>query len=98
MVKVARFERMLLEDVRQVCIENGFYTCGNNEEYENMFDMVDKYNYCCDTQNKRDKMLYNIASDIYNHSDKTIKSKWNIYDIMWLFNKKVIFTAFRIDN
>ena len=95
-MKIVRFERMLNEDVKQVCIENSFYTCGNNTEYDNMFSMVDRYNYQCDTQSKRDKMLYNIANDIYNHSSKNIQTDWSVEDIMWLFNKKVIFTTFSI--
>lgn len=49
------------EKVRQMCINEQYYTCGDNAEYSNMFDMCEKATTVTDVKA--------IASDIFNHSD-----------------------------
>lgn len=49
--------------VRNICIENGYYTRGDNEAYSKMLDSInvkDEFN---------DEKLKSVAVDIYNHSD-----------------------------
>lgn len=53
------------EKVRHWCIQNNYYTCGNNSEYSKMLDMCDDY----DKQEASDELIINIAQNIWNHSD-----------------------------
>lgn len=49
------------DDVRKLCIEKNFYTCGDCKAYENMFSMcgiIKDYEH-----------LANIAQDIVDHTD-----------------------------
>lgn len=52
----------IVSEVREMCIKYRLYTCGDCEEYSNMFDtLVDNYT---------DKdILVRTANDIYYHSD-----------------------------
>ena len=71
--------------VRQVCIDNDLYTCGDNEDYSNMLDCV--RNSYPDAEN-----LYLIAMDIQKHSkDQTITN------IMYLLENKAVTTTFEIE-
>ena len=45
--------------VRAMCIRNDYYTCGTNEDYDNMF---------CKCENNSN--VLEIAEDILQHSDK----------------------------
>ena len=48
--------------VQQMCIQHSFYTCGDNEDYEELFFFVEHYRPTL--QN-----LILAAQDIYEHSD-----------------------------
>ncbi|MGL6198610.1 MAG: hypothetical protein ACRC3H_06705 [Lachnospiraceae bacterium] len=48
--------------LRHLCIERNWYTCGTNEEYENLFDMVDKETLTTDD-------IVEITQDIIDHSE-----------------------------
>ena len=56
------------EDVRQVCIENNYYTRGDCKAYEEMFSMLDYRSKVSDS-NISSGRLYDIAEDIKDHSD-----------------------------
>ena len=72
--------------VRQVCIDNDLYTCGDNEDYSNMLDCVrDSYP---DTEN-----LYLIAMDIQKHSKGQ-----TITNIMYLLANHAVITTFEIEG
>lgn len=54
------------DKVRQYCIENNYYTCGDCEEYEQMLDKCSNY----DSSNcATDEEILDIARDIWEHSD-----------------------------
>ncbi len=52
--------------VRQICTRNGFYTCGSNTDYIKMLGKVDRHN-----RNPDDDLIFDIAADIYSHSDRS---------------------------
>ena len=62
-VRYERTEMLPVSKVRQMCINHNFYTCGDCQEYEAMFDK-------CATYNGTNEALASIAWDIIDHSDK----------------------------
>ena len=72
--------------VRQTCIKHDLYTCGDNEDYEHMLNLVERL--YPNTEN-----LYFIAEDIQKHSkDQTITN------VMYLLEKDAVTTTFEIDG
>lgn len=61
--KVNVTRKLFWDDVRQVCIQNQYYTRGTNEEYMDLFNIIRSFSTVDDTQ------LFIVAQDIYNHSD-----------------------------
>lgn len=61
--KVSVTRKLFWDDVRQVCIQNNYYTHGTNEEYTDLFNIIRSFSIVDDTQ------LFIVAQDIYNHSD-----------------------------
>lgn len=59
MKEVRKIKKMA---VRNMCIENGYYTRGAVDEYDNMFTM-------CDVENASTDIIEEIAYDIVVHSD-----------------------------
>lgn len=59
---IKEIKRIDTDKLRGICIKNNWYTKGNNEEYSNMFSM-------CDVDNVTTELLYEIAKDIYEHTD-----------------------------
>ena len=58
-----KFEMTLrTADVRQLCIRNDYYTCGDCRAYENMFNMF----YA---KSVTPALLRKVANDIKSHSD-----------------------------
>lgn len=49
------------DDLRMLCIQQGYYTQGNNREYDRMLDKT-KFEIT-------DSVIISIAEDIYRHSD-----------------------------
>lgn len=66
--------------VRRLCIEKEYYTCGDCEEYENMFKMIWDLN-----KSYNDDEVYWIAVDIANHSDIS-KFCCNVSEVTDLYN------------
>lgn len=71
--------------VRQVCIENGFYTSGDNEAYSRML------NYVRENPPKK-KNIYRVAKDIHEHSRINI----SIDNIMFILRKDAVRTFYHI--
>ena len=74
--------------VRQVCIDNDLYTCGDNDDYEAMLDFVN--HAYPDVEN-----LYLVAKNILDHSrsgDQTITN------IMFVLENDVVKTTFEINE
>jgi len=72
--------------VRAACIKNDLYTCGDNEEYSAMFDLVDK-------TPPTTQGLYIIAKDIAEHSDYQ-----TITNVMFILEREAVITTFEIDG
>ena len=69
-------------DVRNMCIRENFYTCGNCEEYNKMLDYV--FNH----KNPELTDIYNVAKDILEHTDKELQQ--TIENIMFILANDVI--------
>jgi predicted DNA-binding protein YlxM (UPF0122 family) len=52
---------MTVQNVRQACIDNNYYTCGTIEEYDNMFKLVE--------QEATVEIIHSIAHDIKQPSE-----------------------------
>lgn len=51
------------EEVRSLCIERNWYTCGDNEQYSYMLSVL------CDKENITTQDMIIIATDIRTHSE-----------------------------
>lgn len=62
-------ERILtVNNLHALCIDNGYFTCGNNDEYEKLFNMVykkDSIEYAPMTTNRVEKIARYIAEHSY---------------------------------
>lgn len=74
------------DSVRQACIKNNLYTCGDNKDYERMFCLVKQLypNF---------KNLYFVAKDIAEHSKGQ-----TISNVMFILENKAVTTSFEIDG
>lgn len=61
------FFRSYAEDLRQYCINNGFYTRGDNRAYSKLFEMFRGINHCTEMDQVY-TIVENVAEDIINHS------------------------------
>lgn len=80
------------ERVRQCCIENDWYTCGNNQEYSAMLDFVRDSKPTIEN-------VFTAAKDIYDHSD--FDSRYDAEDevieaIMFHLNREAVVTSYYI--
>ena len=83
-IKITR--KWSLGSVRDACIKNNLYTCGDCEEYDHMLNWVERL--YPSTEN-----MYFIANDIVEHSeDQTISN------VMFILEKDAIDTFFEIDG
>lgn len=60
-MKIIREEKLNSMDVRQLCIRNEYFTCGDCLEYEKLFQMCDEYDETVESLKK-------IAEHIINNS------------------------------
>lgn len=74
------------ESVRQMCIRHGYYTQGNSADYQQMLNNVE---LSTPTYEK----LYEVAQDIFDHSDKEICT---VEGIMFELEKETVNTFFRL--
>lgn len=81
------------EDVRMVCIDHNYYTCGDNEEYGNMFSMLDMKIGAAHS-NINGYRLQMIAEDIKAHSD----TEETVEDIVWALSSKIRVTPFVVED
>lgn len=61
-MKIKETKRLDNDKVRAMCIRCNWYTAGTNEDYSNMFKM-------CNADNITPAKLYEIAKDIYEHTN-----------------------------
>lgn len=74
------------DQVRRACIRNNLYTCGTNEQYSEMLELVDRLS-------PTTKAMYTIAKNIYEHSeDQTITN------IMYILEADAVITTFTMNG
>ena len=61
------FFRPYGEKLRQYCINNGFYTRGDNRAYSELFEMFRGINHCTEMEQVY-TIVENVTEDIINHS------------------------------
>ena len=61
------FFRSYAIELQQYCINNGFYTKGDNRAYSELFDMFRSINLCTEMAQVY-SIVENVAEDIVNHS------------------------------
>lgn len=79
------------DDIREFCIRNNMYTCGNNDDYTKLLNYVNDNHL-----NITIEVLHNIASDIYWHS-KGYNSDFandEILYLMGLINREAVCTMY----
>ena len=82
-MKIIERQHLSTSDVRAMCIENNLYTCGTNEEYSAMFDMVFAlYPKSIITADD----LAPIAADILAHS----KTEQDMESILYGLGEKIV--------
>lgn len=82
-MKITETQRLSMNAVRRMCIENNWYTCGTNEQYDRM---LRKVNALSDIQIITVNELYPIADDILAHSDTDL----DVACIMCALGKKIV--------
>ena len=85
--------RICTDDVRNTCIKENWYTRGDNEAYNRMFKMCrNPYSV---------QLLYSIAKDIYEHSDKEYWEGYSdnddecIMQVMWTIRNDCCISFFK---
>lgn len=73
------------KNLRSLCIQNNWYTRGNNEEYKALFDRLYD-DYGCKENMTTDKLV-EIAEDIWEHSNIT---DYSITNILYALGKACI--------
>lgn len=73
-----KIERVLsMTKVRNLCIDRGFYTAGDNEDYSTMLQAA--------CQADTDEAVIKIAEDIIEHSDNAaVEESGGLTNIVWL--------------
>lgn len=61
-MKIKEIKRIDQNKLRNMCINNNWYTTGTTSDYSNMFKM-------CQRDNITVNQLYKIAKDIYDHTN-----------------------------
>ena len=84
--KVEYFSR---DDVMSLCISKGWYTRGNNEQYERMLSYVEEHHKYPTIED-----IYNVSKDIMEHSNDTERP---IDSFMYEIYKKCVHTYFEVD-
>lgn len=83
---ITRIRRWSYHTVRQACIRNDLYTCGDCEAYDKMLNMADR-------TEPTTKAMYLVAKDIQEHSkDQTITN------VMFILEREAVITTFEIDG
>ena len=78
-------------DIRNSCITENWYTRGTNAEYMNLLSKYEYKKYSVRT-------LYNIAKDIYEHSDFNRMKESGYFEhdiienIMFILSRKIVST------
>ena len=84
MPEIIEENRISASSVRNCCIKHSLYTCGTCRDYDRMLNIADTQDFSLET-------LYEIAEDIYKHSeDQTIEN------VMFLLRKDAVDTFYTV--
>jgi hypothetical protein len=72
--------KLYRDDLRQLCIRNNWYTCGNNEEYGKLLDTVDQ------CENVTTDVIASLAKNILEHSTTEQEIESICFDIAKICN------------
>ena len=78
-------------DIRNLCIEKGFYTHGTNEDYENLANLVTE-----SSQDMSKEVLCQVAEDIYSHSNPKAVDGMDIASLMFLIDSEACHHCFDV--
>ena len=83
-------KRWWTSEIRNMCIENNWYTAGTVKEYSEMLEFVEEHEPT--TEN-----IYKVASDIFKHTSINDKGGGaDIENIMFIIANDVVKTFFEI--
>ena len=75
-----------ISSVRDMCIKNNLYTCGDNDEYEHMLSLVRRL--YPNVEN-----IYFVAENICKHSKEQ-----TITNVMYMLENEAVTTTFEING
>ena len=75
-------------DIRNMCIENGWYTKGDIASYSQMLD-------CVDCHQPELSVIFAVAKDIYDHSDH---AEADLQNICFVIANDVVITQIEIEE
>ena len=84
--------RIWMEDVRQLCIKEGWYNRGNNEQYENFLQKVADMEY----KHVTTDMLEELATDIYEHTSNGVWCEAEVGTYMYYLSR-ICFSVFELN-
>lgn len=74
-------------DIRNMCVENGWYTKGDIASYSEMLDVVDRHEPDIG-------VIFAVAKDIYDHSDP---AEADLQNICFVIANDVVITRIEIE-
>lgn len=80
--------------IRSMCIENHYYTCGDNEDYNKLYEFIKNHK-------PTSINIYWVAEDIARHSDLSRyrqTEKENIESIMYAIANDCVTTFYEIEE
>jgi hypothetical protein len=86
-INVTLSKRIFRDELRLLCINKDWYTCGDIEAYDNLFNMLH--------EDMDDAEIVGICIDIYDHSDvEKIASNYGVsYDEVF---DSIVYEVFRL--
>lgn len=86
-VRIRETRKWSTEYIREMCIDNDWYTRGNTREYSEMLDLVDR-------EPPTTENIYRVAKDIYEHSEHS--DGLEITSVMFEIANHCVFRFFEI--
>lgn len=84
--------RIWMEDVYQLCVKEGWYNKGNNEQYENFLQKAADMEY----KHVTTDMLEELATDIFEHTSNGVWCEAEIQTYMYYLSK-ICFSVFELN-
>ena len=84
--------RIWMEDVRQLCIKEGWYNRGNNEQYANFLQKASDMEY----KHVTTDMLEELATDIYEHTSNGVWCEAEVATYMYCLSR-ICFSVFELN-